>query len=130
MPAPVSIASIQSLPPGPFDNTGTAGIRITNGVTTYFKITGANLNRIVSVNWYPQNPATVLQKSRNMILIDNTQGTFAITVLENYLSCKDRGGYISFGLDDGTTMVAPVKTYGRLSMMPIWQAPDSGLITG
>ena len=53
-----------------------------------------------------------------------------IRVLDNYLDTNDRGGYLSFRLDDGNTLSAPVKTYGRISVMPLWQAPDSGLITG
>jgi len=131
MPLPNTvIALIQALPSSPYNGSGLVGVIITSGVPSYFKIVGANLNRIVSVNWYPKNPASVLQESRNIILLDNTQGTFMIQVLDNYLDITDRGGHISFRLDDGSTLQAPVKTYGPISVMPIWTAPDQGLITG
>jgi hypothetical protein len=127
---PTAISSIQALPGSPFNGSGYVGIMITNGISSYFKVVGANLNRIVSVSWYPKNPASVLQESRNMILIDNTYGTFMIKVLNNYLDNCDRGGYVSFVIDDNTTLVAPVKTYGPISVGPLWSAPDQGLITG
>lgn len=127
---PVVIASIKGLPSSPYNGTPNVGIVITSGVPSYFYVVGANLNRIVSVHWYPENPASVLQTDRQMILLDNTQGTFMIRVLDNYLNIKDRGGKLSFRLDDGTTMHFPVITYGRVSVGPLWTAPDQGLITG
>jgi hypothetical protein len=131
MPLPtVSIAAINALPNNAYNGTGKVGILITNNITSYYQVIGSNLNRIVSVKWYPENAASVLQTSRNMILIDDTQGTFAVTVLNNYLNDCNRAGYISFGLDDGTTLQWPVVTYGPLSLSPIWTAPDQGLITG
>ena len=126
----VTIASITSLPSGPYNGSNIVGVIITSGVPSYFKIQGSNLDRIKSVNWYPRNAASVLQESRNIILVDNTLGTFMIRVLDNYLDINDRGGHISFRLDDGTTLTAPVKTYGPISLMPIWSAPGAGLITG
>lgn len=125
-----TIDSIVSLPSGPYNGTPYVGIVITSGISSFFKITGANLDKIVSVAWYPSNPASVLQDSRNIILVDNTLGTFMIRVIDNYLDITDRGGYIGFRLDNGTTLSAPVKTYGRLSLMPLWQSPNSGLNTG
>lgn len=125
-----SIAQIQSLPGSPYNGTGLVGIVITNGVPSYFKVIGSELNRIVSVNWYPENPASVKFTTRDMILVDNTLGTFMVMVTDNYLYDNDRGGHISFRLDDGTTLTAPVKTYGRVSVGPLWTAPDQGLITG
>jgi hypothetical protein len=131
MPLPtVTIASITSLPSGPYNGSNIVGVIITSGVPSYFKIQGSNLDRITSVNWYPRNAASVLQESRNIILVDNTIGTFMIRVLDNYLDISDRGGHISFRLDDGTTLQAPVKTYGPISLMPLWSAPGAGLITG
>lgn len=131
MPLPtVTIASITSLPSGPYNGSNIVGVIITSGVPSYFKIQGSNLDRITSVNWYPRNPASVLQESRNIILVDNTIGTFMIRVLDNYLDINDRGGHISFRLDDGTTLHAPVKTYGPISLMPLWSAPSAGLNTG
>ena len=126
----VTIASIISLPSGPYNGSNIVGVIITSGVPSYFKIQGSNLDRIVSVNWYPRNAASVLQESRNIILVDNTIGTFMIRVLDNYLDINDRGGHISFRLDDGTTLQAPVKTYGPISLMPLWSAPSAGLNTG
>lgn len=131
MPLPtVTIASITSLPSGPYNGSNIVGVIITSGVPSYFKIQGSNLDRIVSVNWYPRNAASVLQESRNIILVDNTIGTFMVRVIDNYLDINDRGGHISFRLDDGTTLQAPVKTYGPISLMPLWSAPSAGLNTG
>ncbi len=125
-----SIAQIYALPGCPFNGSGLVGIVITNGVPSYFKVVGSDLDRIVSVNWYPENAASVKFNTRGMILVDNTLGTFMIQVTDNYLSTTDRAGHISFRLDDGTTLTAPVRTYGRVSVGPMWQAPDQGLITG
>lgn len=124
------ITSIDALPWSPFNGTGTVGIVITSGIPSYFKVTGVDLDRIVSVNWYPENPSTVLFETRQMILIDDTIGTFMVMVKDNYLYDFDRGGHISFRLDDGTTLTAPVQTYGRVSVMPLWTDPTQGLITG
>lgn len=125
-----TIASIEGLPSSPYNGTGIVGIVITSGIPSFFKVIGSDLNRIVSVNWYPENVASVKFKMRNMILIDNTLGTFMVQVTDNYLYDNDRGGHISFRLDDGTVLTAPAKTYGRVSVGPLWTAPDQGLITG
>lgn len=125
-----TIASILSLPGSPFNGSGIVGIVITNGVPSYFKVTGSELDRIVSVNWYPENPASVKFTTRDMILIDNTMGTFMVMVTDNFLYDNNRAGHISFRLDDGTTLTAPVKTYGRVSVGPLWQSSEQGLITG
>jgi hypothetical protein len=125
-----TIANIQALPTSPFQGTGIVGVVITSGVPSYFKLEGSDLQRIVSVDWYPKNPASVLFEMRQLILLDNTLGTFMVRVLDNYLSTTDRAGYISFRLDDGTTLQAPVKTYGPVSVGPLWTAPEQGLITG
>ena len=126
------ILSIDTLPGSPFNGTGTVGIVITNGVPSYFKIVGVNLHQITSVTWYPATIGSVLFQTRNIILVDdtNTLGTFMIKVTENYLDDTDRSGYLSFTLLDGTTLTAPVKTFGRISIAPTWQAPDAGLNTG
>ena len=125
-----TIAQIQALPTSPFEGSGLVAIVITSGVPSYFKLTGSELNRIVSFNWYPKNPASVMFEIRKLILVDNTQGTFMVRVMDNFLNINDRGGRISFQLDDGTTMSAPVITYGPVSTGPLWQAPASGLNTG
>lgn len=125
-----TIAQIQALPNCPYNGTGIVGIAITNGVPNYFKVTGSNLDRIVSVNWYPENPASVKFTMRNMILIDNTVGTFMVMINDNFLFDNDRGGHISFRLNDNTTLTASVRTYGRVSIGPLFQFPDQGLITG
>jgi hypothetical protein len=125
-----TIAAIQALPSSPFQGSGLVGIVITSGVPSYFRLTGTNLNHIVSINWYPKNPASVLFTTRQLILVDDSEGTFMIQVIDNYLDITDRGGKISFRLDDGTTLSAPVKTYGRVSVGPMWTAPGEGLITG
>jgi hypothetical protein len=51
-------------------------------------------------------------------------------VTNNYFYDTDRGGHISFHLDDGTTISAPVKTFGKISLTPLWTSPDQGFITG
>lgn len=125
-----TIASVQALPTSPYEGTGIAGVVITGGVPSYFKVEGSDLNRIVSVNWFPRNPSSVLFEMRELILVDNTLGTFMVRVLDNYLSTTDRGGKICFRLDDGTALYVPVKTYGPVSGMPLWQSSSAGLITG
>lgn len=125
-----TIAKIQALPTSPFEGSGLVGVVITSGVPSYFNLAGSGLNRIVSVNWYPKNPASVIFEMRQLILLDNTQGTFMIRVTDNLLDTTDRAGRISFQLDDGTTLSAPVITYGPVSVGPLWTAPGQGLITG
>ena len=125
-----TIAAIQALPTSPFEGTGMVGIVITNGVPSYFKIIGSELDKIISFNWYPKNPASVIFETRQLILIDNTQGTVMVRVDDNMLDISNRGGRVSFQLDDGTTISAPVITYGPVSVGPLWQSSASGLITG
>jgi hypothetical protein len=127
---PANIVSITGLPYSPFNGSDKVGIVITSGVPTFFKIVGINLDEIISVNWYPQDPGSVNFSVRPLILVDATQGTFMIKVTNNYLSDHDRKGVLSFQLTDMTTRSYPVETYGRLSAMPIWRAPSEGLITG
>lgn len=125
-----TIAEILALPGSPYNGTEFVGIVITNGCPSYFKVTGSDLDRIISVDWYPENPASVKFTKRNMILIDDTLGTFMVMVTDNYFYDYNRGGHISFRLDNGTVITRPVITYGRVSVGPLWQAPDQGLITG
>jgi hypothetical protein len=127
---PVSITCVETLPMSPYNGTGIAGIIITNGLSSYFKVTGYNLGRIVSVTWYPKNIDNVKFSIRPFTLISEELATFGINMLDNYLDPNDRGGYLSFVLDDSTTMVYPVKTFGKLSVYPLWTASDQGLITG
>jgi len=124
------ITEIYGLPSSPFQGTGTVGIVITSGVPSYFRLSGVELDRIVNINWFPTNPASVLFDTRQLILVDSTQGTFMIKVLNNYLSTTDRGGKLGFRLDTGETLAFPVKTYGPVSAGPLWTAPSQGLITG
>jgi hypothetical protein len=125
-----TIASVQTLPGSPYNGTGIVGIIITNGIPTFVKVEGSSLDRIISVDWYPERPASVQFQKRDMILVDNTIGTFMIMVTNNYLFDTDRGGHISFRLDDGTTLTAPVRTFGRISLGPLWTSPGDGMITG
>ena len=127
----ISIAKISSMPSGPFDAQGLAGIILTNGITTYFRFNGSNLDQITSFRWIPQDPGSILQEARDFHLYpDNTQAICSVRVINNYLDTTNRGGNLCFILDDGTTVRVPVITYGPLSMYPIWQAPNQGLITG
>jgi hypothetical protein len=125
-----TITKVQALPFSPYNDTGVAGIFITSGIPSYFRVTGAGLSHIVSVHWYPKNPSSVQFATRQMILVSDSEGTFMIQVTDNYLNITDRAGYLSFRLDDGSTIAYPVKTYGPVSAGPLWQAPDQGLITG
>lgn len=127
---PTVITAVNGLPTSPFNGTGTVGIVITSGIPSYFQLIGQNLDRIVSVRWYPVNPASLLWEDRQLILVSPLLGTFMIRVLDNYLNDCNRGGQISFRLDDGTTLQYPTETYGRVSLGPLWQAPAQGLITG
>lgn len=125
-----TIVNIQALPTSPYEGTGIVGIVITSGVPSYFRVTGVDLNHIVSVRWFPKHPGTVDFEMRELILVDNTEGTFMVKVLNNFLDTNDRGGRIVFTLDDMSTRSAPVKTYGPVSAGPLWTNPNQGLITG
>jgi len=124
------ITGIHALPSSPFEGTGVIGIVITSGIPSYFRLTGTDLNNIISVRWYPKNPASVQFETRQIILVDNTLGTFMIRVTDNLLDIRDRAGRLSFTFNDGTTFSAPVKTYGPVSMGSLWTSPYEGLITG
>ena len=130
LPPPVVIDQITALPASPLNGTGTVGVILTNGIPTYYQVIGANLDRIKKVMWYPQNPNSILYQVRGMILVDNTQGSFMIKVIDNYLQPFERGGQVAFVLDDSTTITFPTQTWGPLSAYPIWTAPTQGLITG
>lgn len=124
------ISSVDTIPYSPFNGTGTVGIVVTNGISTYFKVRGTQLDRIVSVDWYPKKHGSVEFTTRGMILVDDTLGTFMIMVTDNHLNDSDRAGRISFRLDSGVTLNFPAKTFGRVSFGPMWTAPDQGLSTG
>lgn len=125
-----TITAIQALPSSPYEGTGLVGIVITSGIPSYFRLAGVGLDGITSIRWFPKNPGSVQFEMRELILVDNTVGTFMVRVTDNYLDTSDRAGIISFTLVDGTTLSAPVKTYGPVSVGPLWQAPGQGLITG
>lgn len=126
------IVGIDLLPANPFAGTPTVPVIVTSSVPSYFKVTGIELNRIVRVDWFPRNPASISFELRQLILLDDTatSGTFMIKVLDNFLDTTDRAGKISFRLDDGTTYAFPVQTIGPVSIGRLWQAPTDGLITG
>jgi hypothetical protein len=124
------ITAIQALPSSPYEGSGLVGVVITSGIPSYFRLAGVGLNGITSVRWFPKNPASVQFEMRELILVDDNVGTFMIRVTNNFLDTTDRAGIISFAFDDGTTFSAPVKTYGPVSVGPLWQAPGQGLITG
>ena len=125
-----TITAIQALPSSPFEGTGIVGVVITSGIPSFFRLTGVNLDGITSVRWFPKNPGSVQFEMRELVLVDGTEGTFMVRVTNNFLDIRDRAGIISFSLDDGTTLSAPVRTYGPVSVGPLWQAPGQGLITG
>lgn len=123
------ITGVNGLPSSPYNGSNLVGIAITSGIPSFFQVTGSNLDKIVSVNWYPENPASLEFKTRQIILVDNTSGTFMIQVTNNFLDTTDRGGRISFRLDDGSTLRFPVKTYGPVSIGPLWLNPYDGINT-
>lgn len=125
-----TITSVFALPTSPFQGSGLVGIVITPGVPCYFKLTGTGLSAITNVTWYPSNAGSVIFETRQLILIDDTIGTFMIKVTNNFLSVTDRGGRLSFRLDTGDVITFPVKTYGPVSYMPLWTSPYEGLNTG
>jgi hypothetical protein len=125
-----TITNIFALPTSPFQGSGLVGIVITPGVPSYFKLEGSELSKITNVTWYPLNSASVEFQTRQIILVDDTVGTFMIRVTNNFLSTVDRAGRLSFRLDTGDTITFPVKTYGPVSYQPLWQSPYEGLNTG
>ena len=125
-----TITEIQALPAGPYNGTGVAGIVITSGVPTYFRLRGVDLDHIVKFTWFPKNSASVEFETRQLILVSKTEGTIMVRVTNNYLDINDRGGKLCFTLIDRTTLTVPVKTFGPVSLGPLWQAPGQGLITG
>lgn len=125
-----TIVSVNALPTSPYEGSGLVAVVITSNIPSYFKVIGSDLDRIVSVRWFPENPASVLFEMRQFIPVESTYGTFMIKVTDNYLNITDRAGRVSFTIDDGTTLSFPVITYGPVSAGPLWSAPSSGLITG
>jgi len=125
-----TITAIQALPSSPYEGSGLVGIVITSGIPSYFRLAGVGLDGITSIRWFPKNPGSVQFEMRELILVDDTIGTFMVRVTDNFLDTRDRAGIISFALIDGTTLSAPVITYGPVSVGPLWQAPGQGLITG
>ena len=125
-----TITAIQALPSSPYEGSGLVAVVITSGIPSYFRLEGIGLDGITSVRWFPKNPGSVQFEMRQLILVDDTVGTFMVRVTDNYLDTTDRAGIISFAFDDGTTFSAPVKTDGPVSVGPLWQAPGQGLITG
>jgi hypothetical protein len=125
-----TIINIHLLPNNPTLESDFIPVIITSGIPSYFRITGTELDKIISVKWYPKNPDSVQFVMRELILVDSTVGTFMIKVTDNYLDITDRKGYLSFKMEDGSNMTFTVKTFGPVSMGPLWTSPDSGLITG
>jgi hypothetical protein len=125
-----AITHVQTLPSNPFPGCRVAGVAITNGVSSYFKVCGEHLENIVSVNWYPARNGSVKFETRQFVLADCHIGTFMIKILDNYLDTCDRAGSLIFKLKDGTNIPYPVKTYGPVSFGPMWRNPQQGLITG
>lgn len=142
-----TIASINGLPCSPFNGTGIVGIMITNSTPSFFMVQGSELGRIVDVKWYPKHPSSVKFETRDLILVDDTLGTFMVMLIDNYYNDENRGGHISFRLDDDTTIAVPAETfnpvrvntpwvspttpakiYDKVSVEPLWD--DHGLTTG
>lgn len=124
------ITSINALPTSPYAGSGLVAIVITPGVPSFFQVLGVGLSDIRSVSWYPEHPSSVKFETRQLILVDDTEATFMIRVIDNYLNINDRAGKVSFQMKDGSAWSAPVVTYGPISKGPLQQSPESGLVTG
>ena len=122
------ITSIEGLPCSPFTDTCDVGIIITSGAPTYFKITGSNLSGITRFDWYPRNHDSVLFKTRQLILVNECLATCMVMVTNNFHSLTNRGGHLSFRLEDGTVLTYPVRTFGQLGQL--WTSPYQGINTG
>jgi hypothetical protein len=125
-----TIIGIDLLPTNPFAGSSLVALIITSSVPSYYRIRGIDLHEIVQVDWYPENPTTVEFQTRQVVLIDNTEGTFMIRVTDNFLDITDRKGKLSFRLQNGTTLAFPVQTVGPVDVGRLWQSPYEGLITG
>ena len=125
-----TVHAIRTLPVDHLSETGRVGIVITNGVTTYFSVTGEQLDQVASIKWHPMDVSTVDFDSRPMALIDQFMGTFSIRIINNHLNISDRGGWIVVKLMDGSRYKWPVMTYGPPASGPLWQSPQCGLKTG
>lgn len=123
-----TITCIDALPFSPYNGCGKAGIIITAGCPTYFRIVGAGLDGITHFDWYPKNLGTVEFKTRQLILVNDTLGTCMVMVTDNFYSTTNRAGHLSFRLIDGNVLTYPVITYGQLGQL--WRSPSQGLITG
>jgi len=142
-----TIVEISGLPCSPFNGTGIVGIIISNSTPSFFMVQGSELGRIVDVKWYPTHPTSVKFETRDLILVDDTLATFMVLIVDNYYDDCNRGGVISFRLDDETTITVPAvtfnpvvcktpwvspttpaKIYDRVSVEPLWD--DQGLTTG
>jgi hypothetical protein len=124
-----TIVSCDLLPFNPLAGSNIIALMITNDVPNFYRVTGANLQDIVDVNWYPEFSETVKFIVRQLILVDSTEGTFMIKVIDNFLNLDERGGRMSFRLKDGTTISVPVQTVGSVSISPLWQSPYAGVDT-
>lgn len=125
-----TITEIFALPASPYQGMGVVGIIITSGVSSYFRLSGTNLDHIDNITWYPKSPGSVEFVTRELILVNPNMGTFMIKVTNNFLYNYDRGGRLSIRLDTGETITFPVITYGPVSYQALWQSPYEGLITG
>lgn len=127
---PTVITAVDTLPSSPYNGTGIVSLVIATGIPNYFKVSGSELDRIKSVDWYPKNPASVVFTIRPLILVNDSLATFMIMVKNNYLDDSDRSGKLTFKTITGEQIHFPVKTYGPVSAGPLWTAPEAGLTTG
>lgn len=125
-----TILSVDLLPQNPFAGSGVVAIFVTNSVPSYFRVTGIDLKNIVQVDWYPIVRNSIEFETRQMIFVDNMTATFMIKVIDNFLDVTDRGGKISFRINDGSSISFPVKTVGPAVLGRLWQSPNEGLIIG
>lgn len=124
------ITSIKALPCSPYDDSDLVGIVITSGIPSYFKVVGTDLDQIESVTWYPKSPNSVEFRIRQLALVDPTQGTFMIQIINNQLNVTDRAGTVSFRAYDGSTISFKAITYGPVSIGTLWRPAQQGLTTG
>ena len=125
-----TISNVSTMPGCPFGSTGVVFIIITPGIPTYFHITGMGLTHIESIRWFPENPSTVKYIIRDIVLLNDQEGSFVIEVIDNSLDPSNRHGSISFSLSDGNVISFHTSTFGPVTVGPLWQSPQSGINTG
>jgi len=97
----------------PCDPCSPIPIDISTGTYNMYIVSGRNLNKIVSVNWYPAKQGLIIFKMIpwQTYRPARDQATFGITVLDQETFDYQRGGSVTFRLASGFTSSLPAHTY-------------------